>query len=108
MPVGIDTLFKSMMNRVNRVSVDLKVASLAHDIRDHYGKLGGKNLATPDSIHLASAILYRSDEFHTFDSGGSSKSLGLLPLSGDVAGHKLLICKPEAKRPQLDLRKPKK
>jgi antitoxin component of MazEF toxin-antitoxin module len=37
--------------------------------------------------------------------GGNSKSLGLLQLSGDVAGNRLIICKPEAKRPQFDLRK---
>jgi hypothetical protein len=41
-------------------------------------------------------------EFHTFDSGGIGKSLGLLPLSGDVGGHRLVICKPQAKSPQLD------
>ena len=32
-------------------------------------------------------------------------ALGLIPLSGDVGGHKLRICKPVAQHPELDLRK---
>jgi hypothetical protein len=92
--------------------MDSKIASLAHDIRDHYmvrkDEFDGKTLSTPDAIHLATAVLYRVDEFHTFDGGGSSsKSLGLIPLSGDVGGHKLMICKPQARNPGLDLRRPK-
>ena len=51
------------------------------------------------------ALKWYKLEFHTFD-GGNSKSLGLLQLSGDVAGNRLTICKPQAKRPQFDLRKP--
>lgn len=104
-PVGLDTLLKDMMRRVNRVGMDNKIASLAHDLRNHYAASGGKTLSTPDAIHLATAILYRADEFHTFDCEGSSKSLGLIPLSGNVGGHKLIICKPEAKNLELDLRK---
>jgi PIN domain len=77
-----------------------------HDLRNHYAAKGKKTLSAPDAIHLATAILYRADEFHTFDSDGSSRSLGLLPLSGDVGGHRLIICKPVARNPQLDLRKP--
>jgi len=91
--------------------MDTKVAAMAHDIRDHYmarsAEFGGKTLSAPDSIHLATAILYRVTEFHTFDGDGSSKSLGLLPLSGNVGGNRLIICKPQARNPLLDLRKPK-
>ena len=99
-PAGMDTLFNGLMKRVNRQGMDIRVANLAHDLRNHYAAKGGKTLSTPDAIHLGTAILYRADEFHTFDGE-------LLPLSGDVGGHKLIICKPEAKRPQFDLRKPK-
>ena len=106
-PSGMDTLFQQLMKRVNRVGIDLRVASLAHDVRSHYARVGGKTLSTPDAIHLATGILYRVDEFHTFDEAGSRNSLGLIPLSGNVAGNRLTICKPEARRPQLDLRKPK-
>jgi hypothetical protein len=81
-----------------------------NDIRDHYtvraAEFGGKTLSVPDAIHLATAVLYRVDEFHTFDMEGRSKSLGLIPLSGNVAGHRLIICKPQAKNPGLDLRRP--
>ena len=107
-PAGMDTLFKGLLKRVTQISVDIRVAELAHDIRNYYAMRGtGKTIATPDAIHLATAILYRASEFHTFDEAGSRKSLGLLPLSGDVGGHRLKICKPEAKYPQLDLRRPK-
>jgi hypothetical protein len=82
---------------------------LAHDIRDYYiiraQEHGGKTLSTADAIHLATAILYRADEFHTFDERGSAKNLGLIPLSGNVGGHSLKICKPKATSSELDLRK---
>lgn len=106
MPAGMDTLFQNLMRRVNRQAMDIRVAQIAHDLRNHYVAQGGKTLSTPDAIHLATAILYRADEFHTFDTEGSSRSLGLIPLSGNVGGHRLTICKPEAKNPQLDLRRP--
>lgn len=99
-PAGVDTMFTALMKRVARVGVDAKVAQIAHDIRNHYAQ-AGKKLATPDALHLATAIIYRADEFHTFDGDD------LIPLSGNVAGHKLVICKPVAKRPGLDLRQPK-
>lgn len=105
-PSGVDTLFTDLLRRVERTGVDLKVARLSHDIRNHYALAGGKMLTTPDAIHLATAIMYRADEFHTFDDGKNSKALGLLGLSGNVAGHKLTICKPEARNPGFDLRKP--
>jgi predicted nucleic acid-binding protein len=108
-PVGVGNSFTDLLKRMTRLGIDSKVASLAHDLRDHYaspvGPTGGKTLSTPDAIHLATAIHYRVDEFHTFDGDGSSKSIGLLPLSGNVGGHKLTICKPEARNPQFDLRK---
>lgn len=110
-PAGFNTLFANLMKRINRISMDIRVAAIAHDLRDYYSsrpvEFGNKTLSTPDAIHLATAILYRADEFHTFDEHGSNKNLGLIPLSGDVAGNGLIICKPVALRPQLDLRRPK-
>ena len=35
------------------------------------------------------------------------KTLGLLPLSGNVGGNRLVICKPKARNPEFDLRKTK-
>ncbi len=98
-PVGMDTLFKDLMKRLNRQSMDIRVASIAHDLRNHYAMSGERTLKSPDAIHLATAILYRADEFHTFDDQ-------LIPFSGNIGGHRLIICKPETKSPQLDLRKP--
>lgn len=97
-PAGVDTMFSGLTRRITRVGMDTKVAGLAHDIRNHYLK-AGRSLKTPDAIHLATAVLHRADEFHTFDDK-------LLGMSGNVAGHNLVICKPVAKRPQLDLRRP--
>ncbi len=95
---------------MSQLGMDTKIAGLAHDLRDYYAANAaahsGKILSTPDAIHLATAIHYRVDEFHTFDNDGDAKHLGLLPLSGNVGGHRLKICKPEAKNPQLDLKKP--
>ncbi|MCI0708454.1 MAG: type II toxin-antitoxin system VapC family toxin [Ignavibacteriae bacterium] len=81
------TQFYSLFDRPNVVpiSVDFVVAKLAGDIRKHYKSK--KNIRTPDAIHLASALHYRANEFHTLDEG-------LLNLHNDVAGHKLLICEP--------------
>ncbi len=111
-PVGVGSSFTDLLKRMTQMGLDTKIAGLAHDLRDHYSvnaaAHGGKTLSTPDAIHLATALHYRVDEFHTFDNDGSSKHLGLLPLSGNVGGHKLTICKPESKNPQLDLRKPEK
>jgi predicted nucleic acid-binding protein len=112
LPAGMKTLMEGLMKRVIRVGMDIKIAKMAHDLRDYYmqrtAEFGGKVLSVPDAIHLATGILNRVTEFHTFDGGKSgSKSLGLLQLSGNVGGHRLTICKPQAKSPQLDLRKPK-
>lgn len=111
LPAGMKSLIDGLMKRVNRVGMEIKIARMAHDLRDHYvqraGEFGGKTIAVPDAIHLATAIMYRVTEFHTFDGGGFGKSLGLLSLSGNVGGHRLTICKPQARSPQLDLRKPR-
>ncbi len=95
-PAGVDAMFSGLLKRMARVGVDTKVAQLAHDIRNYYAK-DGKSLKTPDAIHLATAILHRANEFHTFDEQ-------LIASSGDIAGHRLIVCKPAARNPQLDLR----
>jgi hypothetical protein len=73
-PVGMDTHFAGPMKRISRASLDTKVASLAHDLRNHYAQKGGKNLSAPDANHLATAVHYRADESHTFDEAGSRRS----------------------------------
>jgi hypothetical protein len=58
--------------------MDIKVAELAHDIRDYYmqrkQEYGGKQLSTADAIHLGTAVLYRADEFHTMTARATRSS----------------------------------
>ncbi len=99
-PAGTETLLEEVMQRPNfsKISIDMRVAKLARDLRNYYlvrnQDFRGKTLTVPDALHLATAILYRADEFHTFDENGDKNSLGLLPLNGNVAGHDLKICRP--------------
>jgi predicted nucleic acid-binding protein len=64
------------------------IIDLANEIRDYYATKGEKVPATPDSIHLATAIKAKADVFQTFDGG---KKRGLLQLDGNVAGYNLSI-----------------
>lgn len=101
-PAGTEGLLEDVMQRSNftRLSVDIRVAKLARDIRNWYlsrpDQYGGSTVTVPDSLHLATAILYRAKEFQTFDGKDSPKynALGLLPLSGNVGGHPLVVTKP--------------
>ena len=108
LPVGVDEQFFDLMRRpsVSVVAADIRVAKMARDLRDYYSsqreKFNKKTLSTPDAIHLATAILYKAEEFHTFDSS-NNRSLGLLGLNGDVGGHRLAVCKPESDQGELDL-----
>jgi predicted nucleic acid-binding protein len=86
--------FNRLFQRRNMVAVDItsRVLALSEEIREW-----NRKISTPDAIHLATAILYEADEFHTTDGGGKRKRGGdLLPLNGNVAGHKLKICIPAA------------
>lgn len=85
---------------------DIRVQTLAKEIREYYqrqhiGK-GTPSIGTEDAKHLASAIHYKVDEFYTFDEGKKGK-LGLLSLSGNVAGYQLKICKPPVGQMRLEL-----
>lgn len=52
-------------------------------------------LSVPDCLHLATAILYEADEFHTRDgSGTAKKSRKLLPYNGNEKLKGLKICIP--------------
>lgn len=85
----IENLFKR--KNVLQISVDTKISRRASEIRNHYNMKGIK-IKTPDSIHLATAIMYEVDEFNTLDgSGERPRPSDLLPLNGDVAGYPLHI-----------------
>jgi len=80
-----------MRKNFQEIAVDKRIASLAHDIRNFYQqeKQNAINIKTPDAIHLATAIYYKVNQFHTFD---GQRKRGLLRLSNNVAGHNLIIC----------------
>ncbi len=94
----MEQLFKRP--NVVRVSIDSRVSELAGRIRyfyqNHSDPKEKRKIKTPDSQHLASAILYKVSELHTFDSR-------LIGLNGDVLGHNLTICKPNANQFALNL-----
>jgi predicted nucleic acid-binding protein len=75
-----------------------RIEVITKEIREYYQREhlagNGKNVGSSDAMHLASAIYYQVDAFYTFDDGRGKKERGLLELSGNVAGHNLLICKP--------------
>lgn len=93
--------YKDLFKRKNcqMVNIDPKIMELTHKIRDHYQQQksidGLPTLTTPDAIHLATAIHHEANEFHTFDENNEPrKRRALIPLSGNVAGYPLVICKP--------------
>jgi predicted nucleic acid-binding protein len=89
-PAGkVDDFERTILKRRNfeTISVDIKIARLAQQIRDYYSQRN-KNIKTADATHLATAIYYEVNALYTFDGDD------LLPLSGNVAGYNLLICKP--------------
>jgi predicted nucleic acid-binding protein len=89
-----ENLFKR--RNVTSITVDNRIAKRASEIRNYYNEKGIK-LSTPDSIHLATAIIYEVDEFHTLDGDGHRKRPNdLLRLNGDVAGYPLHIRVPKA------------
>jgi len=100
-----DNLFKR--RNVEWINHDERVSKLSHDIRDHYDQRGVK-LSSADSVHLASAIIYEADVFYTLDGSGKKKKGKLLPLNGNVAGHRLRIEKPYQKQLSLNLQPPGK
>lgn len=93
----LQDLFKR--RNCQKVAIDDRVIALSSEIRDYYQQRKAVDnlptLTTPDAIHLAAAIHYGATEFHTFDERNETrKRRALIPLSGNVAGHKLIICKP--------------
>jgi hypothetical protein len=76
---------------VSIVNQDERVGDMSSNIREHYSRKG-ITLDTTDCIHLATAIIYRADFFYTLDGYAEKpKANALLPLSGNVAGYRLVI-----------------
>jgi predicted nucleic acid-binding protein len=83
------TQFNDIFKRRNIVLVDLNdpISEISANVRDYYVARKEK-MELPDAQHLATAIASKVDEFHTFDDE-------LIKKSGNVAGRKLIICKPK-------------
>lgn len=94
-----ETTFTRLLRRTNvyPVSVTMRIAEKAREIRNYY-RLQGKEIAVPDSIHLATAIHYNATALHTYDGCGKRpKSTDLLKLATPIIEkHHLLVCKPQA------------
>ena len=92
---------------IEEVGIDSRAMELASEIRAFHRKSTAKsalkNIRVPDAIYLASAIHYEATEFHTFDGKRPDGNVGkLLTLNGNVAGHKLKICAPQAEQRRLN------
>jgi predicted nucleic acid-binding protein len=99
LPQEVQDQFATFRQRSNveiAIPADEGINNLAGVLRQFYSNIkdGQPPLATPDAIHLATAITYEVKAFYTFDERGSYRSRGLLPLNGNVAGYKLRIQKP--------------
>jgi len=68
-------------------NLDRRVSEVAGEVRSYYRQKGIK-LKSPDAVHLATALMLKVDELHTFDQG-------LLRFNGDLMGHNIKICKPK-------------
>lgn len=88
-------------HNVTMVAQDERVADKSHEIRDYYDKRGTV-LSSTDSVHLATAVLYSADLFYTIDgSGKHPRKNDLIPLSGNVASHQLIIRAPHSAQASL-------
>jgi predicted nucleic acid-binding protein len=89
--------FAKLMRRSNvrEINADPRVMDRVSSIRE-YHSARGQRIETADAAHLATAILYRADEFHTMDGlqkdGGKHRKL--LKLNGDVGGYNLKVVHP--------------
>ena len=82
--------------------VDPAVAVKARVFRGSFMAPGSKRLAVPDAIHLATAAIYKCDEFWTLDGGGKDKRhIGLLELNEDARIDGLKVKIPYPKNPAL-------
>ena len=88
--LGVDkSRLDALFDRPNvvRIALDHRISDLSHDIRDYYDQRSIK-IETPDSQHLATAIMYNADEFQTLDAK-------LLARNGLVMDkYPLRICRP--------------
>lgn len=101
-------MYSKLLSRrnVQLIDADLRVTELARKLREYYkdqSKIDGlPTLTTADAIHLATAVHFKVDEFHTFDDGKKG-GRSLLSLNGNVAGYQLTILKPPVSQYRLPI-----
>jgi hypothetical protein len=79
-----------------------RASRLRHESRQQSRSGNQVLLSVPDAVHLASAILHKAAEFHTFDGVRDDKrSVKLIPLSGKPLVEGLTICVPHVKQPDM-------
>lgn len=87
--------------------VDVGVSEKARKIRDFFNNEFNMldAITVPDSIHLATSIIYKCEEYHTYDTTTDKKSKrpGLAQLSGSPGVDGMKICKPYAVKGVLDI-----
>ncbi|MBE8191656.1 MAG: type II toxin-antitoxin system VapC family toxin [Alphaproteobacteria bacterium] len=91
-------IFTDIFNNQEKVRLpdpDRNIMELSAEIRSFYKAKGIKAPATPDAIHLATAIYYNCDEFFTLDKNNKADGSGLLNLETPIADkYNLKICLP--------------
>lgn len=75
-------------------SVTPDIARIAKDMREQKPRSGGKGFATPDAIHLATAIARKANLLYTTDKGKTGKTLGLLSAVDEGIDLPVTICRP--------------
>jgi len=97
-----ETAFRELLQRSNvlPVSVTMRIAERAREIRNHY-RIIGHEIAVPDAIHLATALIYQATALHTFDGCGKrARHTDLLKLATPIIGkYPLTVCTPEPPPP---------
>lgn len=107
-PANSDLFFQFMQKRrVSVIAADIIVARYAKNIRDQFfddsETPNEKTISTPDSLHLATGVIHKVTEFHTFDGKNNKNSIGLLQLDNRPELNKLRICKPVASQASLSV-----
>lgn len=94
--------YESSLKKPTIVSItpDARISAEAGRIREFYRKKGW-SVGLEDAIHLASALLWKADELHTFDEK-------LLRFNGNIMGRAIRVCKPQGRQASLDLKVSKK
>ena len=82
-------------NLVEVLAVDTRIAKRAQELRNRLNEKG-RNIETPDAIHIATAIVSKAKQLHTFDDkilrlNGKDEVEGLVITACDMPGANWLL-----------------